>query len=111
MLDLLKLKVRKSGLVIRAALISSLAFLAGCDKRRMEGVATDSKEDKGSEARQAGNIVESTLTRRSPRLIRLWPITVLRVGCPGARFMQRSGPTSLASVSGRQLRLQLDGQP
>jgi hypothetical protein len=49
MLDSLKLKVRKSGLVIRAALISSLAFLAGCDKRvAWKGVATDTKDDKGS---------------------------------------------------------------
>ena len=49
MLDSLKLKVRKSGLVIRAALISSLAFLAACDRRvAWKGVATDTKEDKGS---------------------------------------------------------------
>ena len=49
MLDSVKLKVRKSGLVIRAALISSLAFLAGCDRRvAWKGVATDAKDDKGS---------------------------------------------------------------
>jgi hypothetical protein len=49
MLGSVKLKVRKSGLLIRAALISSLASLAGCDKRvAWKGVATDSKEDKGS---------------------------------------------------------------
>jgi hypothetical protein len=49
MLDSLKLKLRKSGLVIRAALISSLAFLAGCDRCvAWRGVATDTKEDKGT---------------------------------------------------------------
>jgi hypothetical protein len=49
MLGSLKLKLRNSGLVIRAALISSLAFLAGCDKRvAWKGVATDTKDDKGT---------------------------------------------------------------
>ena len=49
MLGSLKLKLRNSGLVIRAALISSLACLAGCDKRvAWKGVATDTKEDTGS---------------------------------------------------------------
>jgi hypothetical protein len=48
-LDSFKLKVRTSGLAIRAALITSLAFLAGCDKRvAWKGVATDTREARGS---------------------------------------------------------------
>jgi hypothetical protein len=47
--DSFKLKVRTFGLAIRAALITSLAFLAGYDRRvAWKGVATDTKEAKGS---------------------------------------------------------------
>jgi hypothetical protein len=48
-LDAIKLKVRRAGLAIRTALVTSMAFLAGCDRSvSWKGVATDIKDRSGS---------------------------------------------------------------